>query len=89
MKETARQPYAKSGRPDRSIGAYEYGAPRSDSEGRRGDGDRMDTDYTQYEIDERFLDDWVAFGMTELNDYLSKHARFDAYYESRESNSNR
>jgi hypothetical protein len=49
----------------------------------------MDTDDTQYEIDERFLDDWVAFGMTELNAYLGKHARFADFCDRLESPPNR
>jgi hypothetical protein len=49
----------------------------------------MDTDNTHYEIDERFLDDWVAFGMAELNAYLGKHARFASYCDSRENTPNR
>jgi hypothetical protein len=36
------------------------------------------------EIDERFFDDWVAFGMAELNAYLGKHARFADFYERRD-----
>jgi hypothetical protein len=49
----------------------------------------MDTEDTKYEVDERFLDDWVAFGMAELNAYLDKHARFDAFCERRENTPNR
>lgn len=36
------------------------------------------------DIDDRFLTDWVEFGMKELSAYLSKHARFDAFCERRE-----
>jgi hypothetical protein len=43
----------------------------------------MDTDYTQYQIDERFVDDWIAFGVAELESHLAKHARFEAYYATR------
>ena len=45
----------------------------------------MDTEYTQHEIDERFLDDWVAFGIAELNAYLGKHARFAEFCDRRDS----
>jgi hypothetical protein len=38
----------------------------------------------QPEIDDRFLADWVEFGMNELTAYLSKHARFDAYCKRRD-----
>ena len=30
-------------------------------------------------VDERFMGDWVAFGMSELQAYLTKHARFAAF----------
>ena len=30
-------------------------------------------------INDRFMDEWIAFGMTELNAYLAKHARFARY----------
>jgi hypothetical protein len=30
-------------------------------------------------LDERFMGDWVAFGMSELRAYLTKHARFAAF----------
>jgi hypothetical protein len=30
-------------------------------------------------LDERFMGDWVAFGMSELQAYLTKHARFAAF----------
>jgi hypothetical protein len=36
------------------------------------------------EIDDRFLTDWIEFGMNELSAYLRKHARFDAFCERRE-----
>ncbi|MGN6377533.1 MAG: hypothetical protein ACTHNU_01135 [Gaiellales bacterium] len=45
----------------------------------------MDTEHTQYEIDERFLDEWFEFGMTELNAYLNKHARFADFCARRDS----
>jgi len=35
-------------------------------------------------VDERFLGDWVAFGVSELESYLAKHARFAAYCERRD-----
>ncbi len=34
-------------------------------------------------IDERWLSEWVEFGMRELADYLGKHRRFDEYCASR------
>jgi hypothetical protein len=30
-------------------------------------------------LDERFMGDWVAYGMSELQAYLTKHARFAAF----------
>ena len=35
------------------------------------------------EIDERWLNEWVAFGMRQLTDYLARHAAFDAYCRKR------
>jgi hypothetical protein len=46
----------------------------------------MDTEnHTQPEIDERFLEDWVAFGIIEMNAYLDKHARFAEFCDRRDS----
>jgi hypothetical protein len=36
------------------------------------------------EVDDRFLTDWVEFGLRQLSDYLGKHARFDAFCDRRE-----
>jgi len=36
-------------------------------------------------IDERWLDEWVTFGMRQLADYLARHAAFDAYCRRREN----
>jgi hypothetical protein len=43
--------------------------------------DMNDNDITAREssVDERFMGDWVAFGMSELQAYLTKHARFAAF----------
>jgi hypothetical protein len=30
-------------------------------------------------LDERFMGDWVAYGMSEIQAYLTKHARFAAF----------
>ena len=30
-------------------------------------------------LDERFMGDWVTFGISELQAYLTKHARFAAF----------
>ena len=77
--------YGESGMPDRSIRAHGYGASRSVTGGRKGDGERMDTEQTQYEIDERFLEDWITFGMAEMSAYLDKHARFAEFCDRRDS----
>jgi hypothetical protein len=37
------------------------------------------------QVDERFVDDWVRFGISELESYLGKHARFDAYCSRRDT----
>jgi hypothetical protein len=31
------------------------------------------------EIDSRFLGEWVEYGITQIEQYLDKHARFAAY----------
>jgi hypothetical protein len=36
-------------------------------------------------IDDRYLAEWVEYGMRAFADYLQKHARFDAYLASREA----
>jgi hypothetical protein len=38
---------------------------------------------TNLEIDDRFLSDWVCYGLRELDRYLGRHAEFDAWCESR------
>jgi hypothetical protein len=43
----------------------------------------MDSEHTHYEIDERFVDDWVAFGLAEIESHLAKHARFAEYCAKR------
>ncbi|HEY3764152.1 MAG TPA: hypothetical protein VGL44_03260 [Gaiellales bacterium] len=42
-----------------------------------------DIEIAQPQVDERFVDDWIRFGLSELESYLAKHARFDAYYRGR------
>ena len=42
-----------------------------------------DIEIAQPQVDERFVDDWIRFGLSELESYLSKHARFDAYCRGR------
>ena len=36
------------------------------------------------QIDDRYVDEWFAFGLSQLEAYLAKHARFDAYCARRE-----
>jgi hypothetical protein len=36
-------------------------------------------------IDDRFLAEWVQYGLNAFAEYLQKHARFEAYLESREA----
>jgi hypothetical protein len=43
-----------------------------------------DTATTELTVDERFVDDWIRFGLSELEAYLGKHARFDAYCRRRD-----
>ena len=47
----------------------------------------METDSSarpHYEVDDRFFEDWVAFGIGELELYLAVHARFADWCERRE-----
>lgn len=46
-----------------------------------------DNDITAREpsLDERFMGDWVAFGMSELQAYLTKHARFAAFCDQHDT----
>jgi hypothetical protein len=44
-----------------------------------------DTAIAQPQVDERFVDDWIRFGLSELEAYLGKHARFDVYYSRRDA----
>jgi hypothetical protein len=47
--------------------------------------DDIDTGSAQAQVDERFVDDWVRYGLCELEAYLGKHARFDAYCNRRDT----
>ena len=31
---------------------------------------------SEIEIDDRFIGDWIEYGMAEINSYLAKHLRF-------------
>jgi hypothetical protein len=44
----------------------------------------MSQSTTPRQIDERFIRDWVAYGMLELVIYLDKHSRFDEYCADRD-----
>jgi hypothetical protein len=50
-------------------------------------GNMNDNDITAREpsVDERFMGDWVAFGMSELQAYLTKHARFATFCDELET----
>jgi hypothetical protein len=43
-----------------------------------------DTALDQLHVDERFVDDWIRFGISALEAYLQKHARFDAFCTRRD-----
>jgi hypothetical protein len=43
-----------------------------------------ETEFGGTEIDERYLGDWVAFGMGEIQAYLTRHARFAAWCDERD-----
>jgi hypothetical protein len=34
-------------------------------------------------VDERWFGEFTDYGLHELDEYLDRHARFDAYYEGR------
>jgi hypothetical protein len=36
------------------------------------------------EIDERFMPDWVAYGLNQLESFLRSRARFDEFYAQRD-----
>jgi hypothetical protein len=38
----------------------------------------------QITIDERFIGEWVGYGLAQLESYLRNQARFDEYYGERE-----
>jgi hypothetical protein len=40
-------------------------------------------DCCQTEIDERWLDEWVQFGLREFDEYLRRHAAFAAWLQAR------
>jgi len=44
----------------------------------------MQTFFQHIEIDNRFLGEWVEYGIGQIEQYLDKHARFDAYCAGRE-----
>ncbi|HEY8859906.1 MAG TPA: hypothetical protein VIM27_10675 [Gaiellales bacterium] len=44
-----------------------------------------DTALDQPQVDERFVDDWIRFGISELEAYLQKYARFDAFCTRRDT----
>jgi hypothetical protein len=35
------------------------------------------------DIDERWMSEWIEFGMREFENYLGKHRKFDDYYARR------
>jgi hypothetical protein len=37
------------------------------------------------ETDERFMHDWISFGLREMETLLESHARFDAFCSAREA----
>jgi hypothetical protein len=39
----------------------------------------MDDQQSTFAVDDRFLGDWVGFGLAELEAYLAKQARFAAF----------
>jgi len=46
-----------------------------------------DSPHRHVEVDDRFMTDWIDFGLEQLADYLGKHARFAAFCERRDADS--
>jgi hypothetical protein len=44
-----------------------------------------DTALEQPQVDERFVDEWIRFGISELEAYLQNYARFDAFCTRRDT----
>jgi hypothetical protein len=43
----------------------------------------MEETHRIIEIDDRFMDEWVEFGLREMTAYLAKHARFERFLTER------
>jgi hypothetical protein len=75
--------------PERAIAEYHVSVTAARS--RSADDAPMNPNDTAIgetaKVDERFVDDWVRFGLSELESYLGKHARFDAYCSRRDADS--
>ena len=41
-------------------------------------------DLAELRIDDRFMGDWVRYGLTSMDAYLAKQARFAAFLEQRD-----
>jgi len=41
-------------------------------------------DLVELRIDDRFIGDWVRYGLTSMDAYLAKQARFAAFLEQRD-----
>jgi hypothetical protein len=52
------------------------------------EGTTMD-DTTYTEIDDRFMNEWVEYGMREMDAYLAKHARFARFLHDRDCDGDR
>ncbi|MGZ4431457.1 MAG: hypothetical protein ACXVYV_07400 [Gaiellales bacterium] len=45
----------------------------------------MDATFSNVLIDDRFIEEWVSFGLAQMTDYLVKHAKFAEYCKRRDS----
>jgi hypothetical protein len=45
----------------------------------------MEETHRIIEIDDRFMDEWVEFGLREMTAYLAKHARFERFLTERDT----
>jgi hypothetical protein len=70
------------------LRGHGYRRPGSGSQPADGDFHGMSAhNPPRFEIDERFLQEWVDMGIADMAAYLSKYARFAAFCEQRDRRS--
>jgi hypothetical protein len=77
--------------PDHAIRPHEYLKPgiaqadRSSDPAPITEGGAAGMPDGHIEIDERFMPEWVGYGVAQLEAYLGNQARFDDYYAERDA----